>query len=175
MGNTISKQKPNDIISNSCKNYKHNNIVTAIYTVLSEYQIEALCECASWLLRYILIQYKQYSEHDVDLISGRVNDTYHVWVYDKTEKYYIDITSEQFSDNSKCFCTQNIDDFYKLGYKITNEMSTDEISKSIANEPFILYDNDKEITLSYLLHKIKQKLKIGGRTRYRKKNNKINK
>jgi hypothetical protein len=167
-----------------CHNYKHKKIVNAIYDVLSEYQIEALCDCASWMLRHMLITYEKYPEFEVELISGRFDETYHVWVYDKIENYYIDITSEQFLDADifpSYFCSQDIKDFLKLGYEVTNEETTDEISKSVTNEPYILIDKGKKITLTDLLDKVKQKLNIvGGKSKSKKnktksKKNKSNK
>lgn len=158
-----------------CHNYKHKKIVNAIYDVLSEYQIEALCECASWLLRHILITYEKYPEFEIDLISGRFEDSYHVWVHDKIENYYIDITAEQFLDDSTYFCSQDINDFLKLGYEITNNETTDEISKSVTDEPYILMDKGKKITLTNLLDKVKEKLNIVGGKRVNKKKSRKNK
>jgi hypothetical protein len=156
-----------------CQNYKHKKIVNAIYDVLSEYQIEALCDCASWMLRHMLITYEKYPEFEVELISGRFDETYHVWVHDKIENYYIDITSEQFLDTDifpSYLCSQDINYFYDLGYKITNEETTDEISKSVTDEPYILIDKGKKITLADLLDKVKQKLDISGGKSKNKKN-----
>ena len=159
-----------------CQNYKHKKIVNAIYDVLSEYQIEAMCDCASWLLRHMLITYEKYPEFEVDLISGRFEKTYHVWVYDKIENYYIDITSEQFLDDSTYFCSQDINDFLKLGYEITDEETTEEINKSVTDEPYILIDKGKKVTLKDLLNKIKKKLNIvGGKTRKQRKHKTRNK
>uniref|UniRef100_A0A6C0B8H5 Uncharacterized protein n=1 Tax=viral metagenome TaxID=1070528 RepID=A0A6C0B8H5_9ZZZZ len=45
-------------------------------------------DCASWLLRELLI-YKKYDPRQVDLICSIVNNTNHVFVLDKLENYYI--------------------------------------------------------------------------------------
>ena len=175
MGNKPSHPQSFELtpIFNCCAQYKHKDIVTAIYKVISKYQIEAMCECASWLLRYMLIIYRHYPENQVEILSGRVDKLYHVWVYDKIENYYIDITSEQFLDESKCLCTQDINDFYKLGYVITFETTTDQIYKSVLDEPFIVYDTDgNKITLIYLLNQVKRHLGIVGGKRTKKKKNK---
>jgi hypothetical protein len=170
MGNSISKEKSTELkdMFHCCTNYKHSDVVHAVYSILSEYQIEAMCDCASWILREILIKHRQYPDNQVDLVCGRFNETYHVWVHDKIENYYIDITSEQF-DIPKCFCSQDINEFKQLGYKITNEESTQQICKSICCEPYVLFDKGKKITRIHLFNRVKKLLGIVGGKRNTKK------
>lgn len=150
-----------------CNVYKHTDIVNAIYSVLEEYEpnLEAMCDCASWMLREILIKHRNYSADDVELLCGKVNGVNHIWVYDKLEQYYIDITSEQFQF-PKCFCSKNKKDFDMLGYRITNQDSTEEICSYFCKMPCVLYDKKnitKEITKEMILRKITKKL--GGKKR----------
>jgi hypothetical protein len=160
MGNTISKQ------NKYCIDYPHSDIVNAIYTVLSKYQIEAMCDGASWLLRELLISHKKYDPTQVELICSIVNNHHHVFVLDKKYDYYIDITSEQFIDKNKnhikpCIGSKLLSDFEELGYKIIGE-NTEGICKIVCTEPYLLYDNDKPITRTQLLKEIKLYLGIRG-------------
>ena len=172
MGNAMSRHEMEKV--KYCRDYEHSNIVTTIYSVLSNYQIEAMCECASWLLREILLTYKKYKETDVDLLCSTVNGKYHVFVFDKVQHYYIDITSEQFEDTmgnqiQPCMGTKNIDDFVQLGYSITGE-NTNEVCASFCKESCVVYDNDNPITRMQLLDQIKYRLGMkGGKTRQRRR------
>jgi hypothetical protein len=171
MGNTLSKNV-------HCSMYKHADIVNAIYIVLSDYEpnLEAMCDCASWMLKELLIHHRQYEEKDVELICGKVNKTNHIWVYDKKENYYIDITSEQFSSEQPfpiCFCTQNKEDLDTLGYVPTNEETAEQVCESFCKMPCVLYNKNEKITKEMILQQIKKKLKIGGKKRtykYKSKN-----
>jgi len=169
MGNTQSVQS-----KKYCSDYKHSDIVNAIYTVLSNYQIEAMCDCASWLLRELLIVYKKYDPTQVELICSTVNDKNHVFVLDKVENYYIDITSEQFVDTKEepiepCMGTNTISTFENLGYTITGE-NTDQVCKTFCKELCVLYDNRGiPITKEQLLNEIKKHLGIRGGKRKKRK------
>jgi hypothetical protein len=157
-----------------CSNYPHSDIVNAIYTVLSAYQIEAMCDCASWLLREFLIVYKNYDLNQVELICSIVNDMNHVFVLDKKYNYYIDITSEQFVDKQgnqieTCIGTESITTFENLGYNILGE-DTKNVCEIFCKESCVLYDDGKKITRNYLFNKIKSHLGIkGGKKRKTKK------
>jgi hypothetical protein len=72
MGNTVSTPK-----SVQCSMYKHTDIVNAIYSVLTEYEpdLEAMCDCASWMLRELLIKYRHYSADEVELLCGKVMES----------------------------------------------------------------------------------------------------
>ena len=162
MGNTPLQPKQK---KTNCSDYKHSNIVNAIYSVLSNYQIEAMCDCASWILRELLLEHN-YTKDQVDLICCTVNDRNHVFVFDKLEHYYIDITSEQFEDTKEhpiqpCICSKTIDVFVNLGYDILGE-DTDQVCKTFCKELVVLYDKGKPITRTDLLNKIKNKLNIRG-------------
>ncbi len=163
MGNTQSIHKSEKIY---CSDYKHSDIVNAIYTILSNYQIEAMCDCASWLLRELLVVHKKYDPIQVELICSMVNDSNHVFVFDTLENYYIDITSEQFEDTKgkpiePCIGTKTITTFEKLGYTITGE-NTNEVCKTFCKQSCVLYDKGKPITRIQLLNEIKKLLGIKG-------------
>jgi hypothetical protein len=177
MGNTIS-QKPTQLdieLSNSCISYKHNDIVNVIYDILgTKYgQIEAMCDIASWLLRYLLIKHRNYNEEDVVLVCGFVQEIDHVWVYDKKENVYIDITIEQFNESTSmpCFYIKQKSMLLSFGYTITDENCTTKINHEINKLPEILYDSKKRaITKEQLITMIEQRLfKRGGKKRKTKR------
>jgi hypothetical protein len=152
MGNSpsISKQ-PILNPTHYCPDYQHSDIVNAIYTVLSKYQIEAMCDAASWLLRELLITHKKYKTDEVEFICSIVNERNHVFVLDRINKYYIDITSEQFEDTDKnqirpCIGSKSINVFKKLGYVINKNNNTEGMCKLFCREPYVLEYEGKQIT-----------------------------
>jgi hypothetical protein len=158
-----------------CSDYKHSDIVNAVYTVLSRYQIEAMCDCASWLVRELLI-HKKYDPRQVELICSTVKGAIHVFVFDTVEHYYIDITSEQFVDKNgeeiqPCLGSKNIETFQDLGYVITGE-NTNKICESVCRDSCILYVNDNPITKEQLLNEIKKHLGMTGGKRKKKRKTK---
>ena len=175
MGNTMSQPLYEmKEVKTYCRDYQHSDIVNVIYSVLSKYQIEVMCECASWLLRELLI-YKKYKPTDVEFICSTVNDTYHVFVLDKVNHYYIDITSEQFVDTrgepiQPCMGSKHLKQFEDLGYIISEKNSTTSICKSFCEESCVLYDKGKPITRMQLLTEIKLRLGMsGGKRKSRKR------
>ena len=175
MGNAISQPVYEmKEVKTYCRDYEHSTIVNAVYSVLSKYQIEAMCECASWLLREILL-YKKYKPTDVEFICSTVNDRFHVFVLDKVYHYYIDITSEQFVDIhgnpiQPCMGSKKISDFKDLGYIISGENTTTFICESFCKESCVLYDKDKPVTRMQLLNEIKSRLGMaGGKRKSRKR------
>jgi hypothetical protein len=168
MGNSLSISKqPILNPTHYCPDYQHSDIVNAIYTVLSRYQIEAMCDCASWLLRELLISHKKYEIDQVKFICSIVNNRNHVFVLDKQYNYYIDITSEQFEDKNKnqiqpCIGSKSIDVFKDLGYEIDGENNTEGMCKLFCSEPYVLEDKGNRITRTQLLNKIKSYLGIKG-------------
>jgi hypothetical protein len=172
MGNAQSQS----IKKTYCSDYKHSDIVNAIYTVLSRYQIEAMCDCASWLLRELLL-HKKYNTTQVDLICSTVNNSNHVFVFDKLEHYYIDITSEQFVDTKgeqiePCIGSKTIEVFEELGYEISGE-NTNEVCKTFCKQSCVLYDKGNPITRIQLLNEIKKHLGMKGGKRKKRKTKRI--
>jgi hypothetical protein len=166
MGNTVSTPK-----NVQCSMYKHTDIVNAIYTVLVEYEpdLEAMCDCASWMLRELLIKYRKYSVDEVELLCGKVKGINHIWVHDKKEDYYIDITSEQFKF-PKCLCSKNKKELDDLGYVVTHPDSTEQVCDMFCKAPCVLYDKEKEITKEMILRKITKKLGGKRKSTYKNKN-----
>lgn len=168
MGNLLSQPK-----KTYCSDYKHSDIVNAVYTILSNYQIEAMCECASWLVKELLL-YKKYDPSQVELICCTVNNRNHVFVFDTLENYYIDITSEQFVDKNgeqipPCIGSKSISTFENLGYNRIKE-NTKKICDDFCKESCVLYNNGKPVTRIQLLDEIKNHLGMrGGKRKKRTK------
>jgi len=136
--------------------YKHKATLDKIREVLRQYEsnLEAMCDLATCLLTQLV--------PGILVIAGEVHThkiTNHVWACDDIEKYYIDITSEQFGF-SPCFCSQDISDFEKKGYVITSDFriwnGAFHICKELNHGPVILYKG-KEITMADILSEIAKK------------------
>lgn len=97
-------------------NYKYKTTLEKIREVLLQYEssLETMCDLANCLFTQIVPH--------IEIIAGEVHTfkrINHVWAYDTKEKYYVDITSEQFGF-TPCFCSQDISEFEKKGYTISN-------------------------------------------------------
>ena len=97
--------------------YKYKSVLTKLREVLLKYNknMESMCDCCVCVLMNLI--------PSIELIVGEVHldkkKISHVWAYDTKEKYYIDVTSEQF-EFPKCLCSQDWTEFEKRGYVITN-------------------------------------------------------
>lgn len=137
-------------------NYKYKTTLNKIREVLLQYEsnLEAICDLATCLLTQIV--------PNIEIIAGEVH-TYkrinHVWAYDTKEKYYVDITSEQFGF-PPCFCSQDISDFEKKGYKISNNFhlwnGAFRQFEKLSYGPVLIHKK-KEITIDHLFTEITKK------------------
>jgi len=136
--------------------YKYKATLDKIREVLLQYEsnLEAMCDLATCLLTQLVPK--------ISIIVGYV-DTHkrinHVWAYDRVEKYYIDITSEQFGF-PPCLCSQDISVFQKRNYVVTDEFEqwngAFHLCEELKQGPVLLYKG-KEITMADLLSEITKK------------------
>jgi hypothetical protein len=136
--------------------YKYKATLDKIREVLLQYEsnLEAMCDLATCLLTQLV--------PNILVIAGEVH-TYkriqHVWAFDDVEKYYIDITSEQFGF-PPCLCSKDISVFEKKGYVVTHDFhiwnGAFHICKELKHGPVILYKGN-EITMADILSEIAKK------------------
>jgi len=136
--------------------YKYKPVVDRIREVLLPYEsLETMCDLATCLLTQLV--------PNIEIIAGEVTTdkkTNHIWAYDTKEKYYIDITSEQFG--YPLLCTQDVTEFEKRGYVISSNFHTwngafqqwDHLKKGP-----VLVHCGKEVTMDQLLTEIQRKRK----------------
>jgi hypothetical protein len=137
-------------------NYKYKTTLDKIREVLIQYEstLEAMCDLATCLLTQLV--------PNIEIIAGEVHThkkINHVWAYDTKEKYYIDVTSEQFGF-PPCFCSQDISDFEKKGYVISNNFhvwnGAFHQCEELARGPVLIHKG-KEITMVHILSEISKK------------------
>ena len=136
--------------------YKYKATLDKIREVLRQYNsdLEAMCDLATCLLTQIV--------PNIEIIAGEVHThkrINHVWAYDTKEKYYIDITSEQFGF-PPCLCSQDIEEFEKRGYVITSDFhvwnGAFHLCEELKHGP-VLHYKGKEITMADILSEIVKK------------------
>lgn len=152
--------------------YKYKATLEKIREVLLQYEsnLEAMCDLATCLLTQIVPH--------IEIIAGEVHTEKkinHVWAYDTKEKYYIDITSEQFGF-PPCLCSQDIEEFEKKGYVISSNFhvwnGAFHQCEELSQGPVLIHKG-KEITMAHILSEITKKKRskrwyIFGRTRRRR-------
>jgi hypothetical protein len=136
--------------------YKYKATLDKIRDVLINYEpsLEAMCDLATCLLTQTL--------SNIEIIVGEVHMNKrinHVWAYDTKEKYYIDITSEQFGF-PPCLCFKSLKKFEDLGYTVSSNFHAwNEVfhhCETLTQGP-VIYHEEKEITLKQLLSEITKK------------------
>jgi hypothetical protein len=132
--------------------YKYKDTLDKIREVLLRYgtNLETMCDCATYILSNV-IPY-------IEIIVGEVHRKNHVWAYDSKEKYYIDITSEQFGF-PPCFYSQQIEEFEKRGYIISCNFhiwnGAFQMYQQLNKGPVLIYKK-KEITMAQLISDVKK-------------------
>jgi hypothetical protein len=136
--------------------YKHKATLDKIREVLRQYNsdLEAMCDLATCLLTQLVPK--------ISIIVGTVytyKEINHVWAYDEAEKYYIDITSEQFGF-PPCLCSQDVSVFEKRNYVSTDKFQlwngAFHLCEELKHGP-VLHYKGKEITMADLLSEIAKK------------------
>ncbi len=137
--------------------YKYKATLDKIREVLLQYEsnLEAMCDLATCLLNQLVPH--------ISIIAGEVHTSdeiiNHVWAYDEKEKYYIDITSEQFNF-PRCLCSQDISEFETKGYVITPDFhvwnDAFHLCEKLKHGPVLFYKG-KKITMADLLSEISKK------------------
>ena len=146
--------------------YKYKATVERIREVLLPYEpcLEAMCDLATGLLKELV--------PGIEIIAGEVfdnergGDYTHIWAYDTKEKYFIDITSEQFG-LPPCLCSQDISEFEKNKYKITCDFHqwNGAFEKLAALKVGPVLNCGKLITFDDLLSQIKPKEPVKKKTK----------
>ena len=137
--------------------YKYKVTVDKIREVLLQYDssLEAMCDLATCLLIQI-VPHIEIIAGEVTYHSKKIN---HVWAYDSKEKYYIDITSEQFGF-PPCLCSQDVTDFENKHYVISSNFhiwnGAFQQCEKLHHGPVLIHKG-KEITMAYLLFEITKK------------------
>jgi hypothetical protein len=140
--------------------YKYKATLDKIRAILIKYEpsLEAMCDLATCLLTKLL--------PNIEIIVGKVHTPKrinHVWAYDSKEKYYIDITSEQFGF-PPCLCFKELKIFEDLGYTISNVRTVHQCEE-LEQGP-VIFHKGKEITMKQILIEItKPKWSFGGTRR----------
>jgi hypothetical protein len=136
--------------------YKHTATLDKIREVLLQYEpnLEALCDLATCMLSQLVPH--------ISIIAGEVHThkrINHVWAYDTAEKYYVDITSEQFGF-PPCLCSQDISVFEKKGYVITSDFhvwnGAFHLCEELKHGPVLIHKG-KEITMDHILSEVTKK------------------
>jgi hypothetical protein len=137
--------------------YKYKSTLEKIREVLIQYDsLETMCDIATCMLIELV--------PNIEMIAGEVKTDKkrnHVFAYDTKEKYYIDITSEQFGF-PPCFCSQDSAEFEKLGYIIPPTFhawnGAFQMFEKLKQRPVLIHEG-KEITMAQLLSEIQKKKK----------------
>ena len=138
-------------------NYKYKSTLAKIREVLLKYNknMESMCDCAVCVLMNLI--------PNIELIVGEVHldkKISHVWAFDTKEKYYMDITSEQF-DFPKCLCSQDWGEFEKRGYVVTTNFHSwngaFKMCMEFNRQKPILIQNGLHITLEQLIEDVNKK------------------
>ena len=136
--------------------YKYKSTLDKIREVLLQYEtLDNMCDLATCMLSELV--------PNIEIIAGEVQTDKkrnHVFAYDTKEKYYIDITSEQFGFPS-CLCDQDRTVFEKLGYTIPNFHAWNgafQMFEELKHGPVLVHQG-KEITMAHLLAEIQKKKK----------------
>lgn len=146
-----------------CREYENYDIVNKVYNLffVENKDEEFTQDSVTWILYKSLILYKNYTPDQIELIQGHINRENHIWLYDKKEKFFIDVTSELVSLN-RCICTKDRKEFSKLGYSD----SYAELVRKLSNrydDDYIVFA-DKWITLREIVKTIG-----GGKRKLRKR------
>ena len=132
--------------------YKYKPTLDKIREVLLQYStLDTMCDCAVCMLYQIIPH--------IEIIAGEVHKKNHVWAYDTKEKYFIDITSEQFGF-PPCLCEPSISEFEKRGYIITSNFhqwnGAFQMWINLTNG-LVLIHKGKEINMSQLIFEVTKK------------------